>query len=99
VLQRDIASARNSPRVSLGLVDDVPAPAGFRESQIEKSFATVARKSVVAQGDPAGVRAMMASESILDGLGASPSFSYSSVSNNSNIFTKSFRAGAEPYAF
>jgi hypothetical protein len=53
----------------------------------------------VAQGDPAGVRAIMASESVLDGLGAAPSFSSSSVSNNSNIFTKSFLAGAEPYAF
>jgi hypothetical protein len=81
------------------LIDDVPVPAGFRENQIEYSIASVARKSVVAQGDPAGVRAIMASESVLDGLGAAPSFSSSSVSNNSNIFTKSFLAGAEPYAF
>ena len=99
VIQRDIASARNSSRGSLGLIDDVPVPAGFRENQIEYSIASVARKSVVAQGDPAGVRAIMASESVLDGLGAAPSFSSSSVSNNSNIFTKSFLAGAEPYSF
>lgn len=56
--------ARGSQRASLNIVDDVPIPNGFRESQLSYSM-----KSVVKQGDPAGIRAWMQESSLLDGLG------------------------------
>ena len=91
----EVLAARSTPRGSLQIVDEVPVPNGFRESQRSYSM-----KSVVKQGDAAGVRAWMRESSILDGLGAGAnSFAPSSVGRTSNILSNSFRAGAEPYGF
>ena len=80
VLQRDLAAASSSPRVSLGLVDDVPIPNGFRESQLSYSM-----KSVVKQGDPQGIRAWMNDSSILDGLGNGGSFRPGSIESSYSL--------------
>ena len=81
----DEIAAVQAPRVSVGVAaaDDVSyaIPNGFRESQMSNSM-----KSVIKQGDPAGVRAWMAEGSMLDGLGAGVgSFRPASVSSGYSL--------------
>jgi RHS repeat-associated protein len=80
--RNEVLAAKTPPRVSLQLADDVPVPNGFRESQMSYSM-----KSVVKQGDPAGVRAWMAESSILDGLGDAGSFRPASVESGYSLLS------------
>ena len=88
--------ARGTQRASLNIVDDIPIPNGFRESQLSYSM-----KSVVKQSDPAAIRAWMRTSDALDGLGAGAnSFAPGSVGRDSGkILTNSFLNRIDPYDF
>ena len=94
--RNEVLAAKTSPRVSLQIVDDVPIPNGFRESQLSYSM-----KSVVKPSDPNAIRGWMRESGILDGLGeGASSFAPGSVSREpGNIFTESFLHGIQPYNF
>ena len=59
----EVLAAKTPPRVSLQIVDDMPMPNGWRESQLSYSM-----KTVVKQSDPNGIRAWMKASSVMDGL-------------------------------